>query len=99
MDKHTSGPWKAEDIAGQIHIGTDADDDQFIFGQQIADMVQSIGRGRKDVRRIVADAHLIAAAPDLLAACKQAVKLAGTPHRRAQMIRDLKAAIAKAEGR
>lgn len=67
MDKHTPGPWKAEEIAGQIHIGSEPDDDTYVFGQNICDMVQSIARGRKDAKRIEHDAYLIAAAPEMLA--------------------------------
>lgn len=99
--KHTPGPWKAEEIAGQIYIGTDADDPQFVFGQQIADMVQSQGRGRKDVKRIEADAHLIAAAPDMLAALRQveAEMRAGFGSVFGETREQVRRAVAKAEGR
>ncbi len=39
-----------------------------------------------------------AAAPTLLAACEQAVKLIGTGHRRKEVLADLRAAITEAKG-
>jgi len=44
------------------------------------------------------NADIIAAAPELLAACQKALRLGGTAHRRREVNSDLRAAIAKATG-
>lgn len=98
---HTPGPWKMECIDGQIFIGSEPDSDDFVFGHQIADMVQSRARGTKTSRRVISDARLIIAAPDLLEALKRSLDwLASYPGGSAQSAYDTaRAAIAKAEGK
>ena len=63
MSKHTPGPWKVE-----------GDSVYYIDGIE-ADAINLICRcGDPSNERFAADAHLIVAAPDLLEACKGALK-------------------------
>ncbi len=95
MSKHTPGPWKV--------VGTE------IWG---ANVKIASGRGaydEKDRQKNKANARLIAAAPDLLAACKTTLEMLDAEIRTAPLGRDtqpekvtaqvLEAAIDKAEKR
>lgn len=74
--KHTPGPWAYEDPMGpdilSIVANPDAEPAEWVH-------IAQIGTGDSDVASFaenVANAHLIAAAPDLLAACQALVALA-----------------------
>lgn len=90
-EKHTPGPWKLSG-ANTVH-GPDC-------------IVAFVGTADEKVRRFsderqTADAHLIAAAPDLLAACEAAHLLlifAAGPHEAGAVPAMLRDAIAKAKG-
>ncbi len=83
---HTPGPWKVSAVWSQTTGDTYSIDSPEV---------------REDQEE--ANVHLIAASPDLLEACILAQKyilgLKGTIHLQSQAWRDLRAAIAKAEGR
>lgn len=95
--KHTSGPWKANDT-GAI-FGTD--------GNPIMTCGEYAVRYGEGTEESFANALLIAAAPDLLAACKTALEMLQTEINTAPLERDtqpeqevakiLKSAIAKAK--
>jgi hypothetical protein len=76
MTEHTSGKWKvfdAYDVMGKpglvaaSRIGAVTDDG-------IETVVKASCYGYDEINMTKADAHLIAAAPDLLAACKAALE-------------------------
>lgn len=98
---HTPGPWKAKNIAGQIYIGSEDDSNECVFDRQIADMVQSKARGTRQIKQVEADARLIAAAPEMLAALQQveAEMRAGFGSSFGQTREQVRRAIAKAAGR
>lgn len=88
MSKHTPGPWFATVQPGQV-VGVHTYTHQVMYGDDcIASLLTK------------ADAHLIAAAPDLLEACKAASKIvhAANTTEADQVYDTLCAAIAKAEG-
>lgn len=100
-EKHTPGPWKAEPMAdGDWRVTCDA-------ARQVGHYwLANIYRDNGSAEQVAADAHLIAAAPGLLAALKalaNALQMPAGP----RGIMDLvpaalaraRAAIAKAEGR
>lgn len=65
MGKHTPGPWNRSWVYGALrHINKNVDDDTFLF-EPVPE-----GEETPNVRINPADADLIAAAPDLLAACE-----------------------------
>jgi hypothetical protein len=82
---HTPGPWK---VADRFHVWT-ADKVGCEVAAVCVENLDDDGLGQAD-----ADARLIAAAPDLLAACKLALTAGDQQY--VQFI--LRAAIAKAEG-
>ena len=89
MIKHTPGPWEVEGI-GQVIVPARPP-----AWRTLADVYGEHG----DEEQADADAHLIAAAPDLLAACEMAlldVRYYATVH--GESITVLEAAIAKAKG-
>jgi hypothetical protein len=81
MPKHTPGPWFVKEIKVMHGVAHD-------ISSADSPIVN-------DVQRL-SDAHLIAAAPDLLLACKLALSSCD-PH--AATTRLIEAAIAKAEGK
>ena len=87
MSKHTPGPWRAAPQPGQT-VGVHTFTHCVMAGDDaLADTLTE------------ADAHLIAAAPDLLAACKAVrdlVEFHDVP--RAEIWQIIDAAVAKAEG-
>ena len=100
MNKHTPGPWQHGDL--------DDGDTIYVFGRGEDTLVCEVNDTDLDADEAEGNARLIAAAPELLAACKAAVEYAetcrdipefssgyciGTDHLEA-----IKAAIAKAEG-
>lgn len=98
--QHTAGPWRvAEDgdivAAGGVHVvcfGHDYDDYGYIGAEFPEPDDSDLYRARQD-----ANARLIAAAPDLLQALKDALRLAdlqGQP----RVVGIMQLAIAKAEG-
>lgn len=96
MSKHTPGPWLVDATGDGINIVQPVSEDQIaeVFGEQFPDEVE-------------ANAQLIAAAPDLLAALYLALPYVevqdGDEHYKpgavANTIKTMQAAIAKAEGR
>ncbi len=88
MSTHTPGPWQ---VHGS-HIYT-ADPKRALLAQ-----VYNPGNKASDYP-LVANAHLMKAAPDLLAACKEFVrKVEAGEARSTKSYAEMKAAIAKAEG-
>ena len=94
--KHTKGPWTC-------HSGAVYQDSPDVYpkgetnGIPIAHMDRESGNGTAPVERD-ANAHLIAAAPDLLAACKEFLrKVDCNQARSVRSYAEMKAAIAKAE--
>lgn len=88
--KHTPKPWKAAFEEDGIWV-TGPDQNANV----ICDIVGRIANGKQHTEEDEANALLIAAAPELLAACEIAAAALGTyPDRRSQVL----AAIAKAKG-
>ena len=95
MSKHTPGPWEIQRDSGlHIYITQPSDTPNRVPGYYA-----EIRRFTTDSEQVEANARLIAAAPDLLEACEQLLKLVdllspveGDTHRKAQR------AIAKARG-
>jgi hypothetical protein len=87
-ESHTPGPWHVAPIGGDTYIGIND-------GRLIADMRREQCDNPAELAECDANAHLIAAAPDLFAACEAALN--GTPFD--ESYRDkCKAALAKARG-
>lgn len=94
--QHTPGPWQAHP--------TNPDDDDSVFDwrtpivgkcKHIGSFVQS---GARDITEAQANAHLIAAAPELLAAGEAVLAYMDLCNDRGDLERNLRAAIAKAKG-
>lgn len=92
--KHTPGPWHFNPESGNVHGGKPDDG--------LCTVVALVGMGRE----MDANAHLIAAAPELLAACDRALNFLNnavefgfikrdTAH---DALQELREAISKAEG-
>ena len=93
--QHTPGPWEA--VEGNAHHGPFVTD---IGDRTICDLYTLDGADRPAVFRpeeAEANARLIAAAPDLLAALEE-LCLAPNKHRPEEYWEDARAAIAKAKG-
>lgn len=91
--RHTPGPWRVED----------SDPPQITTNPALAGGARTIAEMRivaySDLRERAANARLIAAAPDLLAACKSAERhFVGMDIDTGTVMDLLHAAIAKAEG-
>lgn len=99
MSKHTKGPWSIYDVDCE-YPGIESDKEKvsiIIFGERDQDCGVR-GRTRKE---ILANARLIAAAPELIDACKKAIIFIGdgrTPSDCMSAKTILGLAIAKAEG-
>ncbi len=97
MSTHTPGPWIVRHLTGfPLMIATQPDADG--FGEPIADTSRHMLPAEA-----LANARLIAAAPDLLAACKRMSEaLKNAPHATQNAYQgiwtDIDNAIAKAEG-
>ncbi|HEU4731722.1 MAG TPA: hypothetical protein VFT22_27690 [Kofleriaceae bacterium] len=95
MDKHTPGPWEADAGKPIVIWGP------FPHRSRIAEVIQE-WQGTRNV--VEANAKLLTAAPDLLAACElaihdlEALSLAIRPLASSESIAALRAAIAKARG-
>lgn len=103
MSEHTPGPWSARLRHGQsIRIGdTDFDGDVWQIDapdwMYMAAVATSCGTNDEGSE---ANARLIAAAPELLAACREFVrKVEAGAARSTRSYQQMTAAIAKAEGR
>jgi hypothetical protein len=96
--KHTQGPWKVVVTKKSIEIQTEGRNDWPIIAEILAhDEIGSVGNPVENV----ANAHLIATAPDLLEAGKSAVILLEKYIPKKYLViglENLKQAIAKAEG-
>lgn len=95
--KHTSGPWRTEsEVDGRHHvvaIMADAAAEHPLIAQALH------GLGRVSKETALANARLIAAAPELLAACQAAeANLSPMYSREHLVMKLLRDAIAKAEG-
>ena len=90
MSKYTSGPWHA------IIIGTDGPSAR-IYAGTLTDG-PDIAHLNSQYTNVEANAHLIAAAPDLLDACKAALLMLEACGVVDVAVAPLKAAIDKAEG-
>lgn len=98
MAKHTEGPWHVMDTPATREIFNDC---PVIVSEHVEDaIIATIG---EDVAGSEANGHLLAAAPDLLAACRAALEdvreITGATGIKAPSDPLLVAAIAKAEGR
>lgn len=94
MSKHTPGPWEAGDVDG---------DDIYIWSEGQKQFVGLASYEDGTQREVQANAHLIAAAPELLEACELAEQFWYADHpndtvEAQQARRQLRAAIAKATG-
>lgn len=88
--KHTPGPWTVEDRTERLAIFPTVGD---------AEIASITWEDDEDEDVALADAHLIAAAPDLLEALKAFVAAPLDGAERADAFYAARAAIAKAEGR
>ena len=103
MNKHTPGPWWLG--RDQSHFGSLT---SIIGGSDSTGGIRSVAEvGGPDIDEAEANARLIAAAPDLLTACREFVRFAELPNvvdrgdyirYQAKAIGAARAAIAKAEG-
>jgi hypothetical protein len=91
MSEYTKGEWR---------LGGVIDADVFCGNKIIAETNPEgyYGDELVDVKEAIANAHLMAAAPDLLEACKLALQLL-SPVKHAAYVEGIKQAISKAEGR
>jgi len=108
MSKHTPGPWFVGEILGMVGAEPNETGQEYIC--DLYDASYDIGREWKEINQgddadgmILANARLIAAAPELLEACKAVVKWAEvfgpiTSENIEPFIQQCGAAIAKAEG-
>ena len=87
---HTPGPWIVKRGAWEFTIGNESSKPS----ARLHDFM--VAKTPENSMHSEADAHLIAAAPDLLAACEAALStLRGSGH---LAVRELEAAIARAKG-
>jgi len=101
MSKHTSGPWRVEKVSAVVGGGSCI---PIMAGKTM--VVATVGYDDDDQDMIEAswaDAHLIAATPDLLSIAKRWAALNGGEwhaerhaREKAELLRDTQAAIAKA---
>ena len=99
MNKHTPGPWRrAESYRPEIqNVGTSAQAPYILCadGRNVA--AAMIG-GFEDMAEVDANARLIAAAPELLAAAEKCLPYHGPFQLPTTLIEELRVAIAKATG-
>lgn len=96
---HTPGPWNIDEGSNYL---AESDLGKFkVYGGDLELVVaQTIGDVPELARQEEANAHLISASPDLLEACKEFVrKVECGDARSKRSYAQMKAAIAKAEGR
>jgi hypothetical protein len=93
--KHTPGPWEVVGSNGTVGVGLRIFADTRFIG--------FVGNSDEEAEQCSANAHLIAAAPDLLdilVRAKDVIEaLDGTSVENEKLVDDYRAAIAKAEGR
>lgn len=93
--KFTPGPWK---VFGNVIRAIETIDGQDRRGEIVAMPMSGGDPDRRNLGNFEANARLIAAAPDLLAACERALsELDGDPHRY-ELVDAINAAISKAKG-
>lgn len=92
--KHTPGPWYSPNDNGQIYSQTDR-------RNPVVDVYGAHNRDR-DEDETLANVNLIAAAPEMLAACEAAYRWLNTlgedSGSRSKVLAEIRAAIAKAKG-
>ncbi len=94
MSKHTPGPWRAEISCDETGAPQKC---WWISAKGDVDIGETSGEKRSDEE--AANALLIAAAPDLLKACKEFVRKCECGEARSRRsYAEMKAALAKAEG-
>lgn len=101
QNKHTPGPWIVEQYQGETNVISNCDRDRkdadvgvvFVLAGRIGGKIH--GENFDDLSEIQANAHLIAAAPDLLEALEAVIKVAD---RNTAVFNRAKAATAKARG-
>ena len=77
--KHTPGPWRIGTSSGPLkELGFN--DPPAIYGKNNNSVLAILGGGSIHFENAKANARLIAAAPDLLEACEQALALDWFPH-------------------
>ncbi len=103
--KHTKGPWKVEDIRPLRAYSEKVESHYRIDGLDFSPAL-IMGDGTENRGLALANAHLIASAPELLEACKDAFsEMMGsdrfwfTRGEKQSIGKSLEQAIAKAEGR
>lgn len=92
---HTPGPWKFDE-ENEADQGFDV---VMADGGILATAYYDCDRSTYSVEQAVANAHLIAASPALLAACKAALSDPQPACLRPDVVRQLADAVARAEGR
>lgn len=100
--EHTAGPWEVWDEHYEVYAGVKRNEPGQIVGAFIASLTDAAEDGDLDEYEVEANAHLIAAAPDLLAACEKALNSGAIKFANNALDRgireDLEAAIKKARG-
>ncbi len=98
MSNHTPGPWYVQDDHGKRWIETNGNDDT------IAEIHRRASKGSVySCKEAAANAHLIAAAPDLLSIAQRFLALDAQWHpdryesEKSELMADARAAIAKAQ--
>lgn len=86
---HTPGPWHVTPIGSERYVEANGP-------ELICDMQRNDCENPEQVARCDANARLISAAPELLAACKAFLTKAGSVERRMEIHDQARAAIAKA---
>lgn len=112
MTKHTEGPWVVIDVTTMIHDKQQENNlgPVYLVGPKEFDTIAEVRAGHSDdgrPKQVKANANLIASAPELLSACKEAVRIledkkefpAPIAFTLIAYIKQMKDAIAKAEGR
>ncbi len=103
MSKHTNGPWKAYEASERcplpvgcpVEVGTETGK-----GRRTDTICEMVGQGNGKYDPVVtwANARLIAAAPDLLKACKDVLSTIEGGDNDDSFIRAMQEAVKKAEG-
>ena len=102
MSKHTPGPWRTVTLRdGTIRLNAGIEPGGHTIGMLYGQIFRGDPNEQKAKSEGDANSHLVAAAPDLLAACEMA--LGDGPHNAShgldfRVVDALRAAIAKAKG-
>lgn len=90
--KHTPGPWYFDPEHRPHHYGCNV-------GAETGECIATVAPGENGDSETIANARLIAAAPDLLAACEEFVrKVESGEARSKRSYAEMKAAISRAKG-